>query len=135
MNNMNTDFDRLKVALESPEGKKRMSLYCERLIARRTRLAARIERFHEKYKDNLDAVIERLMEKYYSEAYINKEYRLGYEPRETLLWLVFEYAQVYCKECTDEKYFNTFTAGAYYVGSYVIQLMVGQGSVLRIDRA
>ena len=74
------------------------------------------------------------MNKYYSYEYVKREYKLGYEPREPLLWLMFRYAQKYGKECNNKTYFNMFTGEAYYLGSYVIQVMHGQGSVLRIDK-
>jgi len=45
-----------------------------------------------------------------------------------------EYAETYGEECNDENYFNDFTGDAYYLGSYVIQTMHGQGSVIRIDK-
>ncbi len=33
-----------------------------------------------------------------------------------------------------KEYLNEFTGQAYYIGSYVIQVMHGQGSVLRVDK-
>jgi len=97
-------------------------------------LEYRIGKFHAKYKDNLDAVVERLLLKYDSDEYINRELSLGYQPRETLLWFLFEYATHYCEVCLDEKYLNDFTGAAYYIGSYVIQVMYGQGSVIRLEK-
>ena len=97
-------------------------------------LEYRIGKFHAKYKDNLDAVVERLLLKYDSNEYVQRERSLGYEPRETLLWFLFKYATHYCEACLDEKYHNEFTGGAYYIGSYVIQVMYGQGSVIRVDK-
>lgn len=78
--------------------------------------------------------MERLIDKYDSKEYRDKEFRLGFEPREPLFWFMFDYGMKYCEECTDDKYWNDFTGGAYYVGSYVIQVMIGQGSVIRIDK-
>ena len=92
-------------------------------------------RFKQKVESDLDAAIEKILAKYDSREYIERELKLGYyEPRETLLWLAFQYAQKYCKECDDEHYLNVFTAEAYYIGNYVIQLMHGQGSVIRIRK-
>jgi hypothetical protein len=93
-----------------------------------------VERFKKYGAKNIDETIEKLMDKYYSESYRNREYRLGYQPREELMWLLFDYAQKYCKICEDERFYNNFTSGAFYVGSYVIQIMNGQGSIIRIDR-
>ena len=131
---IDAEIKKLSEFLDSPEGKEKTKRYVQEMIDSRERLSSHLKSFHDKYQDNLDAVLERLMDKYYSDEYVNKEHRLGYEPREKLLWFVFEYANVYCKPCTDEKYFNDFTAGAFYVGSYVMQVMCGQGSVLRIDK-
>ena len=50
------------------------------------------------------------------------------------MWLALEYAYKYCEPCEDKKYLNMFTGEAYYIGSYVIQVMHGQGSVIRVDK-
>jgi hypothetical protein len=119
--------------MESEEGKKSMDNYVKKLIEEDRRRDRNVERFKARYENNLDEVIEKLMDKYYSDKYVRREHKLGYEPREKLLWLVYEYATKYCKPCEDERYFNDFTADAYYIGSYVIQLMIGQGSALIIQ--
>ena len=93
-----------------------------------------INKLKVKYENNLDFIIEKLMDKYYSDEYIDREHKIGVQPREPLLWLVWEYAQHYGKDCNDERYFNDFTGAAYYIGSYVIQIMYGQGSTLKIDK-
>lgn len=120
--------------LKSDKGHESMRKWAEELRKKEEILTARIEQFHTKYHDKLDAVIERLQSKYNSDEYRNKEYKMGYEPRETLLWFVFEYATRYCEPCEDEEYFNDFTGSAYYVGSYVMQVIHGQGSALLIDK-
>ncbi len=93
-----------------------------------------IEKVKTKCEGNFDFYIEKVITKYDSKEYIQKEHKFGYEPRETLLWLLWDYCEKYGKKCEDEKYFNTFTSEAYYVGSYVIQLMLGQGSALKIEK-
>jgi hypothetical protein len=120
--------------MKSPEGKASIEKWAEEERKIEEILTARIEQFHTKYHDKLDAVIERLQAKYNSDGYRNKEYKMGYEPRETLLWFLFEYATRYCEPCEDEEYFNTFTGSAYYLGSYVMQVIYGQGSALLIDK-
>lgn len=120
--------------LESDEGK----LYIEKIkekIEIEKRFKDRwIERLKKHIEPNIDLAIEKLLKKYDSDEYVNREYKLGYEPRNQLLWLVYDYAEKYCKECEDEKYLNDFTASAYYIGSYVIQMMIGQGSVVTITK-
>lgn len=130
-------YEKLEKALSflnSPEGKETIKRYVEKIKAEDQRLADRIERFHKIYKDRIDEVMQHLINKYESNQYRDKEYKLGYEPRETLYWFMFAYAKTYGKPCDDERYFNTFTGDAYYLGSYVIQIMHGQGSVIAIDK-
>lgn len=132
---MKTDLlAKLTAHLESPEGQEHLKQYCAKIKADKQRLDERILAFHGKYHDKLDEVLEHLINKYDSDKYRNKEYRLGYEPREDLLWFMLAYAEKYCTQCLDEKYLNDFTGDAYYIGTYVIQVMHGQGSVIKIER-
>lgn len=137
----NEESDRLKRSLKvtedffnSEEGEKSVREFIERQKIEEEILNKHIERFKQKCQHRLDDVIEILIKKYDSNKYVSREYRLGYQPRETLFWLLLEYSKKYGSECTDQKYWNDFTGEAYYVGSYVIQVMHGQGSVIRIDR-
>ena len=131
---VNKQLEQLKAHLDSPKGQASLSAWAKK-YANGIEVKDRwIEKIKLYYGDNIDALIEKLMAKYYSEKYVLKEYRLGWEPREPLIRLLWEYAKVHCKECDDEKYFNAFTAEAFYIGSYVIQLIVGQGSYISFDK-
>lgn len=131
---MSEMLEKLKAFMDSPEGKKSMDDYVQKLIEEDRRRDRNVERFKARCENDLDGALEKLMDKYYSEKYVQKEHKCGYEPREKLLWLAYEYATKYCEPCEDEKYFNSFTADAYYIGSYVIQLMIGQGSALILTK-
>lgn len=124
----------LKEFLESAEGEQSIERFVARLKAEQDFDNRWIEKFRIKFGGKPDNILVRLMEKYYSDRYINKEHKLGFQPRESLLWLVWGYARKYCKPCQDKKYLNTFTGEAFYIGSYVIQIMYGQGAILRIDQ-
>jgi hypothetical protein len=107
----------------------------ESLIKKKSIRYSQVERFKEKAEPDLNAAMEKMLAKYSSKEYVKREIDLGYyEPRETLLWLAFEYAEKYCKECDDKHYHNMFTSAAYYFGNYVIQLIHGQGSVILVDK-
>lgn len=95
-----------------------------------------LKRFHGKYDAaGLDAFIEKCIQKYSSEKYKALWYEGRHQELPTeLFWFLYMYGERYCKKCKDKKYLNMFTSGAYYVGSYVIQCMNGQGSVIRIDK-
>lgn len=131
---MNEMIAKLKEWLESDEGKEDIKRFAEKIKREEMHRDRWVEKFKSKYENNLDYAIEKLMDKYYSDKYVNREYKIGVQPRDPLLWLVFEYASKYCKPCKNKKYLNMFTGEAYYIGSYVIQVMHGQGSVLRIDK-
>ncbi len=131
---MSDMLKKLREFLDSDEGKKSIEEFRNKL----ERIEERKNRWTEKFKElaepNIDAALSKIIEKYDSGEYVKREYSLGYEPRESLLWIAFNYAEKYCKECTDEKYLNVFTGNAYYIGSYVIQVMHGQGSVIKIEK-
>lgn len=132
---MSDMLEKMKAYLESDEGKESMRQFGLKLEREAAHTQRWIEKFKQRFESNLDGVIDKLLTKYNSDKYRDREYyKCKCEPREPLLWLVWEYAIEHCKPCEDNKYFNTFTGGAYYVGSYVVQIMHGQGSVLRFDK-
>lgn len=126
--------EKLREFLNSEEGEKSIEEWNEKLVQEEEHQDRWIEKFKKRFENNLDDVLEKLMNKYYSPEYVKREYRMGYIPREPLMFLVYEYAKKHCEPCNDEKYFNMFTDKAYYIGSYVIQLMTGQGSVIRLNK-
>ena len=131
---MNDMLKKISDFLDSEEGKKSIEEFGEKMKREDERRDRWIEKFKELAEPDIDSALSRMIKKYDSDEYVRREYSLGYEPREKLLWIAFNYAEKYCKECTDEKYLNMFTGSAYYIGSYVIQVMNGQGSVIRIDK-
>lgn len=127
-------FEKIKDFLDSEEGEKSMEEFTQKIINEQKHNDRWVEKFKKYCENNLDDTIVKLVTKYDSDEYVNREYKKGHIPRETLLWLVYGYATKYCPPCEDEKYLNMFTDEAYYIGSYVIQVMHGQGSVVRIEK-
>jgi hypothetical protein len=127
-------FKKMMDFLNSEEGEKSIKEFGEKMKREDERKDRWIEKFKELAEHDIDAYLRKLIEKYDSNEYVRREYSLGYEPRESLLWIALGYAKKYCKECEDEKYLNMFTGEAYYIGSYVIQVMHGQGSVIKIEK-
>lgn len=119
---------------ESEEGRESLERFAEKMNRERDHQMHWVERFKKWAEPDLNAAIEKLCTWYGSDKYRNREFKKGYEPRETLLWLAFEYAKENCKECDDEEYLNMFTGDAYYIGNYVIQVMHGQGSCIRVEK-
>ena len=131
----NEMLERMKAFLESDEGKKSISEWAKKYARDLDHKDRWVEKFRVRYESDLNGAIKTLTSKYYSDEYINREYsKCKCEPREPLLWLAYEYAKKYCKPYNGKKHLNMFTADAYHFGSYIIQLMIGQGSALRIDK-
>lgn len=132
---MSNQLDDLRKWFESEEGKKSIERSKEQDRQAKAHEARWIERLKIWIdKNSADAALEKLMNWYYSDKYVNREYKMGFEPRQNLIWLTWEYTKKYGSRCDDEKYFNPFTWHAFYLGTYVIQLMNGQGSAIRIDK-
>lgn len=127
--------------LQSDEGEEYMRKYKEDEQKAAELYASQVERFYQKHKDNMPAIINKIIAKYKSDKYVLKEYKLGYQPREDLYWLLDSIASKYGTEIeisseNEIKYpqLNMFTGSAYIFEGYLIQVMHGQGSVVRIDK-
>ncbi len=87
----------------------------------------------------MPVIIEKIIAKYDSEEYVSREYKLGYEPREELFWVLRDIAEKYGEKIKHnskkwEKYLNMFTGEAYIYEGYFVQVMHGQGSVVKIEK-
>ena len=123
--------------LDSEEGRKDMEKYVEKLAKDLAHKDRWVERMWGRIKGDIDGSIEHLLKWYESDKYRDREYGMGFQPREELLWVLFGVAETHGEECTDEEvdlYANTFTRAIYKLGSYAIQIMDGQGSVIAIDK-
>lgn len=123
--------------LNSEEGKQSMKEYFDKIELEKQHSARWADRMYERIKDNIDESIEHLLKWYDSDRYRDREYKMCYEPRERLLWVLLDVAEKYGRPATEDEwevYGNMFTNGIYIFGSYAIQIMVGQGSAIRIDK-
>jgi len=128
--------ERFKEFLESEEGQKSIEEYGLKIKREEEHRDRWVDRMWNRIKDDVDGSIERLDNWYGSDKYRDREYRKGREPREQLFWILLGVAEKYGSEVGDdyEIYANMFTGEMYKIGSYVIQVMHGQGSVIRIDK-
>ena len=95
------------------------------------------DRMWDRIKDNVDESIEIILKWYKSDRYKDREYNMGIQPREQLLWVLLDVATVYGSDPSEEElemFENTFTGEIAKIGSYVIQSLYGQGSAIRIDK-
>jgi hypothetical protein len=123
--------------LNSELGNERM----EAIVIKNAKRIAHSRRWRDRMwiriKDNVDESIETILKWYECDRYRDREYKMGIEPREQLLWVLLEVAIVYGSEPSEEEletFENTFTGEIAKIGSYVIQSLYGQGSAIRIDK-
>ena len=135
----NMDIDKMRAFMESEEGKESIDRYVEKLQKEREHRNRWMEKMKSYLGDDIDSGVERLLDWYKSDKYRNREYKMGRQPTEELLWVLFNYSVIYGEEIQEnseiyETYGNSFTGGMFKIGSYVIQVMHGQGSVIAIDK-
>lgn len=76
--------------------------------------------------------IEKVITKYSSNKYIDKEYRMGRFPSTDLFWVLYEYACEHCKRYHSN---NDFVSEAYIIDDlYILERFDGQGSVININK-
>ena len=127
-------LQKLRDFLDSEEGKKSIEEFALKMQREDEHKERWADRMWNRIKDDIDGAVEKLVEYYDSDRYYYRESKRGFEPREALLWVLLDCARKYGKECTDESYANVFTGEMYVIGSFIIQVMHGQGSVIRIDK-
>ena len=141
MADLEKSLSAISAFLQSEEGKESMRKFWEEKEQAAALYASQVERFYQKHKENMPAIIEKIMAKYDSDEYVRREYKLGYQPRESLYWVLESIASKYGVEVklnkkNAKKYpqLNMFTGSAYIFEGYLFQTMHGQGSVVRIDK-
>jgi hypothetical protein len=129
-------IEKLKEYLDSPEGKESTRKFIAAQNFEHNIFKPKwIGKIKEKIDEHgADAVIEYLINKYRNDKYRDREWKCRREPEEKLLYYLFYYAQEHCAEATDDKHYGMFVSEAYIIGSYVIQLLLGQGSFVALHK-
>lgn len=133
------DLDKIKNEFMNSFSKESIDIYAEKLRKGREHRDRWIERMKSRIETDIDSSVEKLLNWYKSDKYRDREYKMGYQPREELLWVLFNYSVIYGEEIQEdseiyETYGNSFTGGMFKIGSYIIQIMHGQGSIIAIDK-
>ena len=134
---MNKQLQALQYWMDSPEFDEHLIKFGEKMKIEEARRERYIQWIHDHYKDRLDEIIEKLCNKYDSDEYIRREYKIGYQPRETLMWTMLTYATTYGTEFTQEeyaKYAGMFTGEMFYLEDWVFEVLYGQGTALLVYR-
>lgn len=130
---MSTMLERLKDVLDSPEGQKIIDDYVLTLERNEKQFERNYERIVRIVNNiGLSNFIRKCYAWYDSDEYVKREYSLGYQPREPLYYLIHEYFRLNGVE-TDEG-LNMFIDVNYKIDGWLVGMMHGQGSVVKIQK-
>lgn len=123
--------------LDSEEGKKYLEDYFRKIELKDAIHNSQLERFKNKFGSRLSELIEKIKIKYRSDKYYFSWIKRGIEPPEDLYFFLFDYAAKYGREATEEEfkeYSNMFTAELYFIDGFFFNKMIGQGTVVQIEK-
>lgn len=123
------NLDKIKEWFDSEEGKKSIQDFFEKEKKEKLIYQSQIKRLKEKLTPEL---VDKIYNKYESDGYYNREmFKCGRFPNNILYWMLWEIAKERGLEAS-EKYLNEFTENAFIIYDYVIMVMHGQGSVVKL---
>jgi hypothetical protein len=127
-----TMSERMRDFLDSPEGQEAI----ERFGKEDVKAEAQAKRDYERFcrmvdHTGLENLIDKIVKKYNSDEYVKKEFRMGYEPREVLKSQILKYFEKHGEET--QLGVNIFMECNYRIGNYLVGIMYGQGSYIKIQ--
>lgn len=134
---MALDLDKLKNFLDSEEGQRSLEEWADKQSKLNAMNNSQLERFKSKFGHRLSELVDKIKEKYDSDKYVKSWYKRGIEPPEPLCFFLFDYAEKYGRQATQEeydKYGNMFTAELYFIDGFFFNKMNGQGTIIRIEK-
>lgn len=122
--------DEFKEWLDSPEIEAKLDAYVKNLNCEEKLKEKQIQRFHSLTSSQRDTFIKNVIEKYNSNEYKERWYRMGIIPPEDLYSLIFDYGEQYGIPLESD---NPFTNGKYLIDNkWVTEMMIGQGTVVNV---
>ncbi len=121
--------------IQSEEGKISLTEYCDEMNRQKSIRKQQLERLHA--NGGFVPIMEKVIAKYESEAYVDRWMRRSIHPPEDLYDFFMEYAEIYGRECNEEEmgqYGNMFTEALFFCDGYYFNLMHGQGSVVVVTK-
>ena len=103
---------------------------------------SKITEFYERYikkimafsKKERETLVQKIIDKYDSDAYVRREYRLGYQPRECLFDILYYWAANYGKEVENEGEDDYFPIERYIVDDNIkVSAIYGQGTKINVS--
>jgi hypothetical protein len=128
-----TMTEKMQDFLDSSEGEECIKRFGEQLEAKDRQNKRDMERFERMVKHTgLDELMDKITHKYNSKTYEDREIKCGfYEPREELNDVVFKYFSEHGEETQVGT--NMFMDTNYRLGKYLVGLMIGQGSYIKVQ--
>ena len=131
--------EKLEKFFKSEEGEKSIKRFAETIRFEEEIRARHLERIHNKFPYEWQFVefVEKVIAKYESNKYKDFWYNKSCEPPTPLYFLLYEYAEKYGRECTQEEikeYGSHFSSELYFINNYYFNLINGQGSIVEIIR-
>lgn len=130
---MKFDKEKIDAWFESEEGKKSIDnwiLKCEKEEVQSKRNFDRVCRIINNM--GLEVFIEKCTTWYDSDRYVLREYKCGYQPRETLLYYLVQYFEKFGLRTSNNT--NMFMEYTHEIGDYYIGIMYGQGTAIKIGK-
>lgn len=128
-----TMFEKMKDFLETPEGKLSIENFAKELDRKDAQLDRDYERFCRMVDHNgLEPLMDKIQVKYDSNEYAMREMDMGYQPREELNSLAYRYFRENGEET--EEGTNEFMDCNYKIGNYLVGMMIGQGTYMKVQK-
>ena len=122
-------LDNLKEWFDSEEGKKSLDEWAEKQKFNDELNQKYFNKFNSLTKQERRDLCRKIHDKYISKKYLDKEYKVCYEPRCELYYLLFEYGLRYGKPYEDENEKYVPTECYLIDDDIVIEMIYGQGSL------
>lgn len=125
---MDLNLDKLKDFLDSPEGQKALNDQVKKWAWDDTVKRNWIIKLEDHTKGNdklLDEIIYKVINKYNSDEYQNRWYKRHIMPLESLLFLIYDYIQLYGRETHPN-------SDIYHYRGWSAEIIHGQGSVCKV---
>lgn len=91
-----------------------------------------VEKLHTLSVEDRNTLIEKVVNKYKSDAYIKREIGMGYEPRNSLYTILQKYAERYGEDVPFDGEFAVSTK--VIDNTWRVILYIGQGSFIRVEK-
>lgn len=126
-------FEKLKAFSNSEKGERSMEEFKEKMVKEDEQNERNYQRFCRLVESNgLEPMINKMQTHYNSDKYRDREYNMGYEPREPLYDYLLHYFEENGDPVDELGYDNIFTASEYQLDKWRVGISIGQGSFIYI---